>query len=287
MASPVLGKWEPTCDQFLGKVQVPSPVFVSPEQSVMMVGALLAFRDVNCAILMEGGKMKHAIYGYQIVNFLLEAKLEELYRRLYEPVVKAREIAPGSPLPELKLKDSCRKALGEIVAARFGNLLFQDEEGRPVGLLSLVTMLQALEGQTRNLGLSLLEVSSPLTIASSGQSISEVFRFMMRNRVRRVVTKQGRRFYGCTEREILKALFSMKGLESLRDDGTAFLNRPIGDLAQQVYRSVPTVDGDMDVAGAWTAAVENDASALIVDGDRIATPWDLVVKPFLAGKIPF
>ncbi len=280
-------KGEPSCEEYLSSVSIPSPVFIGRDHTVLMTGALLSFRDVNCGILIEEGEVKHAIYGYQIVNFLLSEPPQRLYLKLFEPVTNIKEIAPGSPLPVLKISDPFRKALSEIVATRFGNLLLTDAEGRAIGLPSLETMLQAVEGRSGKVGMTLKEVASPLILATNGQTILDVFKSMMTNRVRRIVVKTGRKHTYCTEREILRVLFSLNGLESTRDNGAKILSQPVGKLPQQVFRPAIPVDGETDVAKAWTLVREQQSSTLIVDGDLIATPWDLVVKPFLAGKIPF
>ncbi|MDV3277664.1 MAG: hypothetical protein LYZ69_04255 [Nitrososphaerales archaeon] len=115
----------------------------------------------------------------------------------------------------------------------------------------------------------------------------EVFRFMMRHRVRRLVIQRRKRFYCCTEREIMRALFSPDGFQLLRDDPNALLEMPIEHFVSPFLSPVTNLSGDHDVAEGWVHAANSPSCTVIVDEERIASPWDLVIRPFLAGKLPF
>jgi hypothetical protein len=108
---------------------------------------------------------------------------------------------------------------------------------------------------------------------------------MMRNRIRRAIVKRNNDFYGLTERDIIRAFFSFKGLQSLSDDSVGLLNSSLGQTVGGQLKHLPRVSGSLNVHEAWSYLVGDPSGCLIVDDDRIATPWDLVIKPFLEGRL--
>jgi len=254
---------------------------------LVVVGTLLSTKDAPCAVINGEKDAYESIYGYQIVNLILESKPEELYSRLSMQAGEAAEASPPSSLPTIQLDDELARGLGLIVANRFGNLLVLDDKGALVGLLSLEGVIGFLAARTKPIGISLKKISSKLKLMGEGESMSGVFRFMMRNRVRRAIMTSGGGFYCCTEREIMKALFSPSGLKSLKDDPNAILEMPIEHLVSPFLSVVPNLSGGLDTTEGWVQASWNTNCTAIVDGERIVSPWDFVVKPFLAGKLPF
>lgn len=275
------------CRDFLNSAIVPAALLVNREDSLVVVGTLLSTKDAPCAVISSEKDTYESIYGYQIVNLILESKPEELYSRLSMQAWEAAEVSPPSPLLTIQLDDEFTRGLSLIVANRFGNLLVLDDKGAPVGLLSLGDIVGFLAARTKPIGISLKKISSKLKLVDEGESMSEVFRFMMRNRVRRAVMMSEGGFYCCTERDIMRELFSLNGLKSLRDNPNAILEMPIERLVSPFLSVVPNLSGGLDTTEGWVQASWNTNCTAIVDGERIASPWDFVVKPFLAGKLPF
>lgn len=275
------------CRDFLNNAIVPAALTVNRKDSLVVVGTLLSTKDAPCAIIISEEGAYESIYGYQIVNLILESTPEELHSRLSMQAWEAAEASPPLPLLTIRLDDELTRGLSLIVANRFGNLLVLDDKGAPVGLLSLGDIVGFLAARTKPIGISLKEVSSKLKLVDEGESLSEVFRFMMRNRVRRAVMTSEGGFYCCTEREIMRELFSLNGLKSLKDNPNAILGMHTEHLMSPFLSVVPNLSGSLDTAEGWVQASWNINCTVIVDGKRIASPWDLVVKPFLAGKLPF
>lgn len=267
---------------------IPPRILVDPHDTILTTGLLLTVRDNSCAVVRERGKVKGVLYGYQIVSLITLSKPEEIYSILWRSIAEVDEIAPLASLPTVTLGETIDGALAKISAARFGDLLVVDDKGAPAGLLTLGMILKAVAGRAEKVGLTVGDAASPLKLVDPKDSVIDVMRFMMRNRVRRVVMQRGSKLVGCTERELLKACFSTKGLEMIRDDLESFLATPIGSFAGTFLYPIPNVNGSVDVAKAWTLAsvVRDDVATLIVDETKIATPWDLIVKPYLAGVLP-
>ena len=117
-------------------------------------------------------------------------------------------------------------------------------------------------------------------------SIGEILRFMVKNGVRRAVINREDKFYGCTERELLYAMFSMEGIQSLMDDPKRLLNTPLEKFTSAHWFEIPQVEGSIGVEEAWRLAQQDGNSSLVVDQEFIATPWDLIMKPYLQGNLP-
>ncbi|MGH9917870.1 MAG: hypothetical protein ACRD6W_03200, partial [Nitrososphaerales archaeon] len=172
-----------------------------------------------------------------------------------------------------------------VAENRLGDVILTEAGGRPMGTLSLSKIVTCLALRNKKSPLKLKSVSSKLKLASEGESFSDTLRYMMRNRIRRAVVKRERDFYGITEREIMKAFFSHRELQSLSEGDNGSPNTTLGNLADGHAKLLPKLDGDVDVHEAWRHLDGDPRSCLIVDHNRIATPWDLVIKPFLEGNL--
>jgi hypothetical protein len=63
------------------------------------------------------------------------------------------------------------------------------------------------------------------------------------------------------------------------------MSSSLGQLVGNQAKRLPTVNGDINVHDAWQYLDGDPKACLIVDDDLIATPWDLVMKPFLEDKL--
>jgi hypothetical protein len=50
---------------------------------------------------------------------------------------------------------------------------------------------------------------------------------------------------------------------------------------------VPVLDGSRKLEEAWQICGDVPTTAAIVNDDMMATPWDLVIKPFIERKLEF
>lgn len=275
-----------TCGSFLENTILPPPLVVNKDEFLVFVGTLLSSKDAACAVIKNEKGVYESIYGYQIVNILMESKPDELYDQLYKPVSKCINVVSPSTLPVVRLDDGFAKALTQMGINRFGDVMVLDDKGTPSGMFSLSNIVAFLSGRTDSIGMRLRDVSSELKLVDGEDSVIEVFRFMMRNRLRRAVIKRGEAFYCCTEREAIRGIFSFKGLNSLKDNPDAILNMPVEQLVRPFLSEVPSLNGSLDVAKAWVHAAFTSNCTLIVDDQGIATPWDLIMKPFQTGMLP-
>lgn len=274
------------CQAFLKDATVPAPIIIGPDFFVVMVGSLLASQDVSSAIVMKDGKLRGAIYGYQVVKFLLEGGTEGLYQRLYSQLPQDREMIPPADIPSVTGLDQCETALAKIASHRFGDVLLTTTDYEPIGVVSLPLTVKLLSRKGR-CKMKLKDVASPLKLVAGNESVSETINFMMSNRVRRVVFKRESGYYCCTEREFLRTMFSMQGLQMIKDDPESLLSQKVETIAMSRASQIPTLDGSRRVEEAWEICANVPLVTAIVNDDMIATPWDLVVKPYIERKLEF
>jgi len=264
---------------------IPAPVAVSKDDTVLLLGALLSSWDVSSTIVTEKGKVIGAVYGFQLVSYLINSPNEELFKRLLLPIGQVMEGLGLSQIPSLSQKDPFDSIMKKIASNKFGDVILTNENGQPVGVLSVSQVITSLAHKRKKVDMKVRDVATRLKLAAEEQPLSDALRYMMRNRMRRTIIKRNGKFYGLTEREILKAFFSLDGLQSLHDDPQKFLGSRLGELVGGRAKQLPSVKGDIRIHEAWQYLKGDPSACVIVDQNRIATPWDLVMKPYFEGKL--
>lgn len=271
--------------ELLEGITVPAPVAVSKGDPVLLLGALLSSWDVSSVIVTDNGKVIGAVYGYQLVAYLMSHPNREVLERLGHPIEQVTDKLGLSQIPSVSHKDSVDSVLRRIAESRFGDVILTDENELPIGVLSLSQIIPCLALRKMRAALKIRDVASQLKLAPEAQPLSNALRYMIRNGIRRAVIKKNSNFYGLTERDLVRAFFSFRGLQSLSEDAKEFMSSSLGQLVGNQAKRLPTVNGDMTVDDAWEHLDGDPKACLIVDDDLIATPWDVVMKPFLQGKL--
>ncbi len=271
--------------EFIEDGLAPAPVPLSPQELGVTCGSLLAWRDVGCGIVAEQEKVAGVFYGYQLVFMISRTSKDKLYSSLWTPLKDLVHILPLESISLFQLGDRSSDIFKSIIAKRFGDVLII-ANSHPVTLITLKEILAALTRRFDRLDLDTRTIASPLKLIQEDTRMEDLLDFMLRNRIRRAVIKENGHYFSCTERELLRYFFSMQGLEVLRESPEVLLSKPVGEMVKEQGEKLPVVSGDLDVADAWKAAQSTKGLAVIVDEEKIATPWDLVVKPYLEGKLP-
>jgi hypothetical protein len=253
----------------------------------MMVGGLLASQDVSNAVVLKNGRIAGAVYGYQVIRFLVDGSYGNLNQRLHDELPPDSKMIPLAGVPLVTGMDEFETALGKIAQKRFGDVILISIDDDPVGVVALPLVVRLLS-QKGKCKMKVKEVaSSPLKLITGDESILEALNFMMANRFRRVVFKRGSAFYSCTEREFLRAIFSVDGLQRIKDDPESLLDQTVKSFAMDRASEVPVLHGSRKLEEAWEICADTPTTTAIVNGDMIATPWDLVIKPFIERKLEF
>jgi CBS domain-containing protein len=266
-------------------ITIPAPVAISKTDTVLSLGALLSSWDVSSVIVTDKGRVVGAVYGYQLVAYLMGRPNDEVLKRLRQPIGAVMDRLGLFQIPTLSHKERLDSILKRIADNKFGDVALTDDGGHAIGILSLNKIIVCLALRKMKAPMEVRDVASRLKLAGEGQSLSDALRFIMKNRIRRMIIRRNSDYYGLTEREIIKAFFSFQGLQSLSQDEKALQKSNLGQIVDRQSKRLPKVDGDISVHEAWEHLDGDPRGCLIVDDDRIATPWDLAVKPFLEGKL--
>lgn len=274
------------CQAFLKGESVPAPVIVAPDFFALMVGTLLSSQDVSSALVMKEGKVQGAMYGYQVIKFIMEGGSDSLYQRLYTQMPMDSEVIPLAQIPTATGLDQCETVLAKVAERRFGDVLVISTDNDPIGVVSLRLMVRllSLKGKCK---MKLKELASPVRLITGNETVSATLNFMMSYRIRRVVFKRNSTFYCCTEREFLRGMFSMDGLDMMRNNPKVLLDQKVESFAMDRAAKIPVLDGNRKVEEAWELCAQVPTATAIVNGDMIATPWDMVIKPFIERKLEF
>jgi CBS domain-containing protein len=264
---------------------VPAPVVVSKDDTVLLLGALLSSWDISSTIVADNDKILGAVYGFQLVSYLMNSPEGELFKRLVLPVGQALEGLGLTQIPSLSYRERFDSIMEKIASNKFGDVVLTNDSGQLVGVLSLNRIISSLALKKKRVNMKVRDVASRLELAAEEQPLLDALRYMMRSRVRRTVIRRKGKFYGLTEREVLQAFFSLEGLQSLNEDPQKFLKSRLGQLVGGRAKQLPRVSGDIHVHQAWKYVKGDPSACVIVDHDRIATPWDLVMKPYFEGKL--
>lgn len=266
-------------------VQIPSPILLSSEDRLLTAGALLSWRNITAVIITRQKEIVGTIYGYQLLLILAQVAKDSIYKKLFQSIRDAVTILTPERIPTVRIEDESGKALEQIVSKRFGDVLVVNGQDRPIGLLSLRELLQSCQQRFRRVGIRVDSVASPIKTVSDHMSFKDLIFFMFRNRIRRIVVKRSDGYYHTNERALLKHFFSLGGLQFLRDNAGAALNSPITDFVKESAMLMDNAKSSEDVAETWNRVIATGQDCVTAGGNKIATPWDLVVKPYLMGKL--
>lgn len=268
----------------LETVSIAPPVLVSPNDPLITAGAMLSWRNVTSVVVMQGKDVVGALYGYQLLLFLVQPESNRVYKDLFLPIGNTRRITSVESIPKVQPDDDLSLALERITEKRFGDVLVMDRDAQPIGVLSIVDVMRSCERMVRRVGARVASMASSLKLVNDQMSLRDLILFLFQNRIRRIVLNKGG-FYHADERALLKYVFSPARLQSLQKDTDAFLKFPISDFAKEMTVPLAKVRENADVTTAWKMALAEGQDCVLVDKNKIATPWDLVIKPFVEGKL--
>jgi len=274
-----------TVGTFLDEVSIPAPLVLSPDDKLLTAGLMLSHYRASMVVISRQREILGALYGYQLLFLFSQIDKNHIYKTLFQTIRESAKILAPESIPTVRLGSSLSEILQEIVERRFGDVLVTDDEAQPIGMAGLHELMQACGVTLERTNIQVGTVASPAKIVDDSMTSGELIKFLFRNRIRRVVVKRTDGLHCADERSLLKYFFSLRGLQSIKDEVDDYLNSPIKGFANEETRLMTEIRGTRDVSDAWKLALSSGQDSLIVDGEKIATPWDLVVKPFIQGRL--
>src|SRR5260370_37336153 len=111
----------------------PAPVVVSKDDTVLLLGALLSSWDISSTIVADNDKILGAVYGFQLVSYLMKSPEGELFKRLVLPVGQVLEGLGLAQLPSLSYRESSDSIMEKIASNNFADVVLTNDTGRLVG----------------------------------------------------------------------------------------------------------------------------------------------------------
>ena len=264
-----LGRAVPTVEQ--GTLAVIAGTLLDlPRRDVL----LIASTEGGVSYLVRGKKWM-AFGGYPLLEKMLAAEPKDLYGLLFRPCESASVL-----LDPVRAEDGLTAVLDAFHRTRFGYALVESADS--FGLVTLTDLLLLCQSGVLGTGLRLRDVaSSPVFSLPGSVSLREAVREMFRRRVRRVRVEGTDRFV--SDREVLTHIFSPARLRVVKESPEMMLEAALQDVGGM---EAIEADGGVRVKKAAETIRPGSGLCLTIDrGERVATPWDLVMKPWEAGRL--
>ena len=239
---------------------------------------LLRMKDVDAVpIFPMARRGARAVLGFSVLPHLMKLGPNGFANFVRGPCEGASD-----ELSLLGIQDDLEALLEAFEARRLGFALVRDpRQAEKASLASLADVLSLYgKGGIRS-NLTVGDVGTPVFSMPSDSSIRDALQQMFRHRHRRVFLS-GESTY-VSDRGILGYLFSPSILGELGTDETLDpLSKPIGE----VEKSTPaTIDSHKGLELAALKLKEERGGCLVTDDQRVVTPWDVVMKPWLSGEL--
>ena len=251
---------------------------VKPDYPLLTILYLLRIKDIDAVPITYADERKdRAVFGFSSLPKFMAMGTKGFADLLKEPCELASD-----ELPSLAVDEDLESLLDAFASRRLGFALVHGlgaSKGR-VSFASLTDILGLYGRRAISTGMLLGEVTTPIFSMSRTSSIRSALQAMFRNRYRRVFVSE-REFV--SDRSVMEHVFSPFTLEQMQwDFGRDVLGTPIDKLD----KATAMVAGPR--TSLRTAAIklgEDRGQCLVVGGGGVATPWDVVMKPWLARKL--
>ncbi len=251
---------------------------LEPKTQMLSAMSLLRFHEIDVLPLSfdaARGQRQKVVYGYSALAKLLVLGPKRFGSFLKQPCEEASE-----PLAIVRADRGLSALLDTFAKTRFG--FARIEEAKTVGALAgLSDVLAAYETDMVATNLVVSDVGTPRFSLPGNTSLRNALEEMFKKKYRRLFISEARgggEFV--SDREIIGYVFSPSILSAMVQDGESeVLDTPISGIERMTARNV--APGTTIKAAAQMLRQEKAGQCLIFNG-MVATPWDLVMKPWKA-----
>lgn len=249
---------------------------LEPGTSILLAAPLLRFHQIDAIPIWFRPKQRNKLVltGRSCLSRLHETPPDEYGKFLELPCERA-----SLELSSIDIDDTLEGLLRLFVKTRFGFAWVESEE-RLGGFVSLNDLLWLYESGLIDTGMTAGDIASPIFSMATDSLLKDVLGEMLSRGLRRVFLYPEKRSV-VTDRDIINYIFSTARLSSVPRNPEVLLDGRLGDL-----------DGEKPMRVSSNNLVKEAALFLrgMSDGclvcDRgVLTPWDLVMKPLLDGKL--
>jgi CBS domain-containing protein len=252
---------------------------IEPQTKMLSAMSLLRFHEIDALPLSfePGEKRQRAVFGSSSLARLILVGPEQLGSFLGRPCADASE-----PLATVRATQDLATLLETFAKTRYGFARVEERTG--VGALaSLTDVLELYETGVVTTSLSVKDVGTPISSMPSDTSLRKALQEMFRKRFRRVFVSGSRGFV--SDREMIGHVFSPGVLGQIlqrRKGPKEVLEITVSEVKRVMAKEVPPGTTLRKAARALRA--ESRGQCLVFD-HMVVTPWDVVMKPWMAGEL--
>jgi hypothetical protein len=252
---------------------------VKPSYPLLTVLYLLRIQDMAAVPVTEDGTKRRAVFGFSILPKLIELTPKNFDAYLQGPCERASE-----DLGCFTMNDDVETLLDEFKKRRLGvSLVCGEVRGEErTSLVTLVDLLRLYKTKHFTTDMSAVDVASPILAMPGRSSVREALQTMFRLRQRRVFIS-GEPMY-ISDRSIIERYLSPASLIRDRDGpDTGVLDGRIDGLKKtapiEVALRTSLQSAAIRLRSEWGPCL------LIKDKGAVVTPWDVIMKPWEAGRL--
>jgi len=252
---------------------------VEADSPTIIGASLLRFHPIEAALLLVRGlaparenSKSLFVSGYSILAGLLKQNPRDYYKFMFEPCERSAVRSKS-----LSADHGIRDLLDLIKETRFGFTTVTD--GNLWSLVGLSDLIQLYADGGIETDFLVKDVASPPISLPGGTSLKATIDKMFERRIRRVFVKETEALI--SDREIISFVFSPLRLKEARDSPSSMLEPKIEEAGPI---DVEEVDDGMPVVDAARLMAQRPGITLLC-GKGVITPWDLVMKPWNAGRL--
>jgi len=243
---------------------------VDPTTPILSVLPLLGFHAIDVLPLsFDVGRRQKGVFGFSCLARLMKVRPGGVGTFLERPCEVLSE-----PLATIRADRSLSSLLNVYLRSRFGFARVVESKGAGA-LLTLPDVLGLYQDGTLGSSLTLEDVGSAAFSMPSESTVREVLVEMFDRRIRRVFISGTREFVW--DRSIIEHLFSPAVLARMTQrESEDILQIPISGIGTSAAKGA---DGRMQLPEAAAMLEAEPGQCLVFDG-KVATPWDVVMKPW-------
>jgi CBS domain-containing protein len=252
---------------------------LDPQTKMLSAMSLLRFQEIDALPLSfePGERRQRAVFGSSSLARLILVRPEQLGSFLERPCTDASE-----PIATVRATQDLATLLETFAETRFGFARVEERTG--VGALaSLTDVMELYETGAIATGLTVKDVGTPIFSMPGEASLRKALQEMFRKRFRRVFVSGSRRFI--SDREMIGHVFSPGVLGAIlqkREGPKEVLEIPVSEVKRVTAKEVRPETPLKEAARALRS--ERRGQCLVFD-HTVVTPWDVVMKPWVAGEL--
>jgi CBS domain-containing protein len=248
---------------------------IDPDTRVLPAISLLKFHEIDTLPIRpnESTSKPQTITGYSVLakfSALVEQRSLKafLQRPCTEAAMELSSLGPNESL--LRLFQAYRKS-------RFGYAMI--EAGGSVGMVSLADTLELYETEQIASDLTVGDVASKIYEIPGERSLSEALAVMFARRIRRIFVDGGDAFV--SDRSIIGQVFSSDIMNSILRGSRNVLQMSMNEMEKV---RPERVDTQMSIRAA-ALRLKDKRDQCFVCEKGVITPWDLIMKPWIANAL--